>query len=341
VDARVLNRFRHALAARHDGLRAWLRTGAPSAVPTNGDGLDEAHDAEACPALAEVDAALDRIAQGTFGQCALCDGEVEEDRLELDFTTCVCLGHYSEQEIAALERDLELAARVQRHLYPCGVPALPGVEIAAHAQPAHLLSGDYYDFFPFRGTRQGVALADVMGKGLPASMLMANLQASLRILGPEHDALDALAARLNGLFRYNLRLIRFISLFLLALDEGADALEYCNAGHLPPLLLRAATKRVDRLLPTGPGIGLVPDPTFETKPVPFHPGDLLVLYTDGLTEARSPAGEEFGEERLRRYLLHHHAQPAEAFLSGLRRTLTRFTGGHLHDDLSLLVVRRS
>jgi sigma-B regulation protein RsbU (phosphoserine phosphatase) len=338
VDARVLDRFRRALTARRARLGAWLATDARHAVPAGGDGTGDA--ADACPALAEVDAALGRIEHGTFGQCALCDGEVEEDRLELDFTTCVCLGHYSEQEIEALERDLALAARVQRHLYPCGVPALPGFEIAAHARPARIVSGDYYDFFPFHGTRQGVALADVMGKGLPASMLMASLQASLRILGPEHEALDGLAARLNALFRYNLRLIRFISLFLLALDDEADALAYCNAGHPPPLLLPAAAKTVHPLTPTGPALGLLPDPTFEARSVPFRPGDLLVLYTDGLTEARSPAGEEFGEERLARYLLHHRAEPADAFLAGLRRALARFTEGHFRDDLSLLVVKR-
>ncbi|MDX1531488.1 MAG: PP2C family protein-serine/threonine phosphatase, partial [Rhodothermales bacterium] len=322
METRMLDRFKDALTAHRARLAGWLRSeaeGAPVGCAATGHASGGA-----LPVLAEIDRALGRIADRTFGRCTQCSGEVEPERLSLDFTTCVCLDHYSASEVRALERDLELAARVQRHLFPCCVPALPQVQIAAHAQPASILSGDYYDFFSAPDGAQGIALADVMGKGLPASMLMANLQASLRILGPEHDDLDALAARLNGLFRYNLKLIRFISLFLLTVDAEAGLLRYCNAGHHPPLLWDGATGAVTRLDPTGPALGIVPAPTFSARTLPFNPGDTLVLYTDGLVEARDPEGEEFGEARLSRYLERHHAAPAEVLLAGLREVVTGF-----------------
>lgn len=336
MEPRLLDRFRHALTAHRDSLRAWLRNGTTQDVA----GCEGEAPEDGAPVLAEIDRALERIEDRTFGRCAVCHGEVEPERLALDFTTCVCLDHYSGEQLRALEQDLALAARVQQHLFPCCVPALSGVQFAAHAEPANILSGDYYDFFSAPGGAQGVALADVMGKGLPASMLMANLQSALRILGPEYPALDELAVRLNGLFRYNLKLIRFISLFLLVIDPEDDSLRYCNVGHNPPLLWRRATGGVDRLAPTGPALGLVPDPTFTARTSPFEEGDVLVLYTDGLVEARSPSGEEFGEDRVSAYLREHHASSAEALVVGLREAVSRFSNGKLHDDLSLLVIKR-
>jgi sigma-B regulation protein RsbU (phosphoserine phosphatase) len=214
-------------------------------------------------------------------------------------------------------------------------------QIAAHAQPAQIVSGDYYDYFSFRETVQGVAIADVMGKGLAASLLMANLQASLRILGPEHHRLDDLARRLNGLFEHNLRLIRFISLVLLAVDEEAGALEYVNAGHNAPLLFDAARSEITRLAPTGPALGIMSEPPFTTSRLDFRPGDVAVLFTDGIVEARSEAGEQFGEPRLASYLARHHHESAGSIAAGLRNAVTRFAGDRLHDDRSLVVIKRT
>jgi sigma-B regulation protein RsbU (phosphoserine phosphatase) len=264
----------------------------------------------------------------------------EPERLALDFTTSVCLDHYTADQRRALEDDLELAARVQQQLFPCCVPALPGVQVAAHAHPARILSGDYYDFFFLGEQVQGMVIADVMGKGVAAAMLMASLQASLRILGPEAAALDALAARLNALFRDTVKLIRFITLCLVALDAETGVLRYVNAGHNPPLLWDAARRTVRWLKPTGPALGLLPSPTYRTEAVQLHPGDVVVLYTDGLVEARDAAGEGFGEERLADYVRRHTDAPADRLLAGLRQAAARFAGGHLHDDVALLVVTK-
>ena len=124
--------------------------------------------------ISQLDDALKRINTGNFGKCEECsdNSDVEIERLEMDYTTCVCISHYSERQIRALERDLELAARVQKQLLPRCVPALSGIEIAAHTEPAHIVSGDYYDFLLCPDGSQGVVVADVMGKGLAASMLM-------------------------------------------------------------------------------------------------------------------------------------------------------------------------
>jgi sigma-B regulation protein RsbU (phosphoserine phosphatase) len=334
MEVGIVDRVQSALLARRDRLRAWLNDPRPAM----GDGMRAGAE---LPALAEVETALGQIEDGSFGICHVCHELVSEERLELDFTACVCLEHYSEEDRRDLERDLELAARVQQHFYPVDAPTMRSVEIAGHAQPARIVSGDYFDYFRVRGGMQGLAIGDVMGKGLPASLLMANLQASLRILGPEHDALDELALRINGLFQHNLRLIRFISLALVAIDEERGQLRYVNAGHNPPLLWSRSERTIRRLAPTGPAIGMMPDPPFSAVSAPFSDGDVLLLYTDGLVEARDANGEPFGDARLEAYLAHHHAEPAERLLAGLRAAVTRFAPGPQRDDMSMMVVRRA
>lgn len=333
MDTNLLDRFRIGLARRHRELRQWL-----NGNPVQHHALEACTEQNCTEMVDRLDQALCRIDDATFGQCRLCEGEVEPERLALDFTADVCLDHYSDGQIRALERDLELAAQVQRHLFPGCVPALPGLAVAAHAQPARIVSGDYYDFFCSRDGAQGIAIADVMGKGLAASMLMSNLQASLRILGSEYDALPVLAARLNELFRYNLKLIRFISLFLMAVDVEAGTLRYCNAGHNPPLWWNARAGKAQWLRPTGPALGILPVPAYHEETISFAPGDMFVLYTDGLVETVNAAGEDFGEERLRRFVERHHAERAEAVLAGLRRAVLDFCGGRPHDDVTLLVL---
>jgi sigma-B regulation protein RsbU (phosphoserine phosphatase) len=328
MEVEVAHRLQQALVARRERLLEWQ--------------ADHTHHAggDALPALRDVDHALEAIDEGTFGVCTVCHEMVDEKRLELDFTACVCLEHYSDADRRLLERDLEMAAQVQQHLFPVGAPRMRSTQIAAYAQPAHIVSGDYYDYFSFRENMQGVAMADVMGKGLAASLLMANLQASLRILGPEHDGLDTLAARLNGLFQHNLRLIRFISLVLVAVDEEVGALEYVNAGHNAPLLFDAASSEIKRLSPTGPALGITSTPEFTPRRLDFRQGDVAVLFTDGIVEARDAAGEQFGENRVAAYLAHHHQETADAIAAGLRNAVSRFAGERLHDDRSLLVMKR-
>ncbi len=335
MDDTTLERFRHTLTKHRDTLLEWINTDSKHKDVH----LGGANSKDVFQVITELKDALKRIDSGEFGQCSECNGEVEPERLGLDFTTCVCLDHYSEDQIHALENDLELAAKVQRQLLPGYIPSLPGIQIALHAEPARIVGGDYYDFFQYNsGNAQGIALADVMGKGLPASILMSNLQASLRILGPEHDKLHTLAVRLNELFRYNLTLIRFITIFLVKIDFDSNILHYCNAGHNPPLWWQAASGSIKWLKPTGPAIGLTHDPEYTSKTLNLDSGDLILLYTDGLTEVRNPNGEEFGEHRLASYIKDHINESPDDLLAGLRRTAVSFADG-FQDDVTMLVLR--
>ncbi len=335
MNKKILNRFRQSLIRRHNTLIDWFKTASEGEkVRVYGFRLGNIDDV-----VSEIEDAIDWIDKGEFGKCKKCDAEVEAERLELDYKTAVCLDHYSDDQLRALENDLELAGKVQQNLLPTTVPSLPNIQIAAHAQPAQIVSGDYYDFFYHRNGSQGVAIADVMGKGLPASMLMSNLQASLRILGPEKSELREVASHLNELFRHNLKLIRFITLFLLAIDDKAKQLCYCNAGQNPPLWWKASSKSIRWLKPTGPAIGLLPDAAYKTETVDFESGDILVMYTDGLVEARNAQKEEFGEDRLGMFTRENSYKSADDFLQDLRQEVAQFTGGKFQDDVTVLVVK--
>jgi len=338
----LLKRFRNSLDRQKKLLKSWFgREGiVKRAIFGNGESELAPSDCEDTVnrKLHTIDDALHRIDEGNFGKCEVCGEEVEPELLELDFTACVCLDHYSDAQKRELERDLELAAKVHQHLFPRYIPALDGVEISVSSEPARIVGGDYFDFFRYKDTLQGVAIADVMGKGVSASMLMANLQASLRILGPEHAELEELALRLNQLFRYNLKLIRFISLFVAGIDMPNREFYYCNAGHNPPLWWKSTSGSVDWLKPTGPAIGLTAEPRFGSGSVQYETGDLFLLYTDGLIEARNGSGEEFGAVRLAEYTRKNGRQSAEQFLSGLRREVLEFAG-KLVDDTTIMVLK--
>jgi sigma-B regulation protein RsbU (phosphoserine phosphatase) len=336
MEDNTLEQFRKNLTHHRDALVEWYNSDSSEKnIHLGGAAVDEV-----LQVISKLDEALRRIDRGKFGKCEECsdDGEVETERLEIDFTTCVCIDHYSETQIRALERDLELAAKVQRQLLPRYVPALAGIEISAHTEPARIVSGDYYDFFLCQDGLQGVAVADVMGKGLGASMLMSNLQASLRILGPEYGQPHQLLSRLNELFRYNLKLIRFISIFLARIDVEKNVFQYSNAGHHPPLWWDVSSKSIRWLSPTGPAIGLFHQPEYRSEMLQFSSGDLFLLYTDGLVEARNVSGEEFGEQRLAEFVKENHQQSADDFSLKLREALKRFSG-KLQDDMTMLVIK--
>ncbi|MDR8393466.1 serine/threonine-protein phosphatase [Aliifodinibius sp. S!AR15-10] len=173
---------------------------------------------------------------------------------------------------------------------------------------------------------------------MSASMLMANLQASLRIMGPDYPDLPRLATRLNELFRYNLKQIRFITLFLAGFDPDSKIMHYLNAGHHPPLLWDAATQSYKWLKPTGPAIGLFPEANFSFETLQFNAGDMLVMYTDGLVEARNNEKKEFGQESLARYAAENHTKSPEQFLNGLLDDVHSF-GADIQDDLTLMVLK--
>lgn len=330
----TLDRIRRALSLHRDTLLEWL----DSDTPRKALHLHGTDSQEVLHILADLRQALERIDRGEFGRCQECDGEVEEERLEFDFTTSVCLDHYNPAQLRSLENELEHIAKVQRRLLPRSVPALNGIQTAVHSESARVVGGDYYDFFRYRHGGHGLAIADVMGKGLPAGILMSNLQASLRILGPEHDSPEALAHRLNAVLAHNVNLMLFISMFLAEVDVETKTLRYCNAGHHPPLWWDSQTQSCHWLMPTGPALGLTPEPTYSTATLTLHPGDVLLLYTDGLVEARNANGTEFGEDRLEARVRQHYQLGLEDLLASLRDEVLRFAG-RFHDDMTLMALR--
>jgi sigma-B regulation protein RsbU (phosphoserine phosphatase) len=215
--------------------------------------------------------------------------------------------------------------------------------MAAFSRPATIVSGDYFDFYQFRGGAYGLLIADVVGHGMAASLIMANLQASLRILVPDHDAPNDVMSRLNQLFYHNINMTSFVSMFLAQFDRQTNGLSYCNAGHNPPLLYRSQAngqKRFMWLHPTGAAVGLAEAQKFGTKSIALEPGDLLLLYTDGVTESMNSDQEEFGTDRLVEAVLQCTHGSAQDVVQRLRDCLLEFRQGRpLADDTTIVAYR--
>ncbi len=335
MDNEKLIQFQSSLVCHRDALLKWLN----SDTEQQNIHLGNAEIQDVLQVVSEIKDALVRIDNGHFGHCKICHGEVEPEFLECDFTSQVCLEHYSQPQLRRLERDLEFAAKIQSHLLPCCVPALPGIEIATFTESAQIVGGDYFDFFSYPDGSQGFAIGDVMGKGLSASMLMSHLQASMRILGPENKNLHELANRLNELFRYNMKLISFISLIMARIDVKASIFYYCNAGHNPPVWWQAVSNSIQSLYPTGPAIGLSKSANYLTNFIHYQPGDLLIMYTDGLTEAGNPNGDEYGTERLENYILKlNKTISVQEIIAGIVKEVKAYAG-KFNDDVTVLAFR--
>ncbi len=289
--------------------------------------------------LAEVDAALQRFADGTYGLCEVCHDTIEADRLGADPLLRLCLDHLSQPERRALELDLEMARRIQSALLPQPELRLPGWDVHYCYQPLGAVSGDTCDLV--RAGSSGefhLLFGDVAGKGVAASLLMANLQAIFRTLAGTGLPLEELMERANHIF-CEATLPSSYATLVCARGWADGRLEVCNAGHCPPLLLRNGA--VEALPPTGLPLGLFCDGGYQPEKIRLAPGDAVVFYTDGFSEAQNSEGEEFGAERLSRVLEH---LPTEQGASDMVATalgeLRAFTNGApLHDDLTLMVVK--
>jgi serine phosphatase RsbU (regulator of sigma subunit) len=242
------------------------------------------------------------------------------------------------------ERDLRLAGEVQHHLRPHVFPDIGTVEIAALAQPSAHIGGDYYDVLPVAARRWGFVIADVAGKGPAAALMMAACRATLRQCSTDEPSAAAVVRRVNRALHSDMPRGMFISLFYGILDLDTNRLRYVRAGHEPALLLRAGAKKAEYLHAGGLALGLDPGPIFDAElaegEVTLDPGDLLALYTDGITEAASAADEEFGSDRLAAVLQLDPGRPLAEITDAVDRELREFavlaTRG---DDRTLLLVR--
>ena len=293
--------------------------------------------------LQVLDTALAKAEDKTLGVCEVCHDYVEPSRLEMDYTACVCVDHLSTAEKRMLEDELEFSQKVQQSLLPQQIPDIPGLELAAFSQPARIVGGDYFDFFEYPDGSHGLAIADVVDKGVPASLLMPSLQASLRILVPESDSPASVAERLNRLLSHNVQLTQFVTLFLARFDPQTRRLQYCNAGQNPPLLFHTDENgecSLTWLQPTGAAIGLIEQAQFQTETITLSLGDILVLYTDGVTDTRSPDGEEFRSPRLAEFVRQNSQRSATDLMQGLRRSLQAFSNGRPPEDDTTIVTCR-
>jgi len=234
------------------------------------------------------------------------------------------------------DREQEEARLIQRALLPTSLPQIPGIDVATAWQPADGVGGDCYDVMG-SGTLLGIAIADVAGKGLPAALLMSNLQAAVRAFAQNAAEPASLCGNLNRLLCRHMVSGRFVTFCFAWCDAERHTIQYANAGHNPPLLVRA-NGSVERLGDGGTVLGVFADAAYQQSSLALNPGDRLLFYTDGITEARNPAGEEFGEERLAQVASELDAPSAEALKDGILQVLAAFTGGTFDDDATLIVV---
>lgn len=238
---------------------------------------------------------------------------------------------------ARQQREFEDARLIQRGLLPSAMPQTAGLRLASSWQPANGVGGDCFDVLTFPGGGVGLSIADVAGKGVPAALLMSNLQAAVRAFAQEGAAPGAVCTSVNRLLCRNMASGRFVTFCYVSLDITARRLTYANAGHNPPILLHASG-RTDLLAPTGTVLGVFADGNYEQGSFSIAEGDRLVLYTDGITEGRNPAGDEFGEERLTESATRHRALSADDMLAAMLRDVEAFNAGVYEDDATLIVA---
>jgi sigma-B regulation protein RsbU (phosphoserine phosphatase) len=237
------------------------------------------------------------------------------------------------------DRELQIAREIQRSLFPSRCPQIAGFSLAASSQPCHAVGGDHYDLIPLEDGRLALAVADVSGKGTPASLLMASVHASLRALAGASTP-EGLMRRLNRFLFESTQDNRYVTLFYGELDPACRRLRYVTGGHVPPYLLRGAEGVVERLEEGGPVLGLLEEAAFSEGEVRLQSGDALALVTDGATEALSPTGEELGDAGVCRALRAAARESAPALLEALLDAVRRWTGpAGCTDDLTALILK--
>ena len=236
-----------------------------------------------------------------------------------------------------LRLELDEAREIQRGLMPRRMPQLQGFSLACAWQPAHDVSGDYLAAFKLDETNAALCVADVAGKGFPAALLMSNMQAALKSLASENISPSELCAKLNQLMCGNTPLRKFITCFYSHLDVATRRLTFTNAGHNPPMVMHA-NGECHRLEDGGPVIGAFCESAYSQREVQLNSGDKLLLFTDGVTEARNASGDEFGEERLHECLRSYRGSNAAELRSLILKEVTQFCNDNFDDDATLMVV---
>ena len=332
----TIETIKKGLAETRENLTQWIEVtpAAQKQIRCSDDGTCvEAH-------LHVIDESLEKIHDGTFGICEICHEAVDDELLRMDYTSTVCLGHYTEDELRQLESELELSQVVQRGLLPRSAPVIPGLSIAAFSRPAQIVSGDYFDFVQFLDGGHGIVLADVSGHGVSAGMMMSSLQMAFQTLVPLSDSPLDVLQRINHLYAHNISFTTFVTVFFGKFDPATRLFTYASAGHNSGYVYRPSSGKEILLHPTGPAIGLMEGFIVHLDQVQLERGDTLVLYTDGLTEASDSKTAQWSLDRLAEVVKREHPLPPEQLVQRLLQSVNEFTGGGpLVDDATLIVGR--
>lgn len=236
------------------------------------------------------------------------------------------------------EQELVKAREIQDGLLPKKIPQVRGLEVAGAWQPASTVGGDYFDVLKFSEKKIGVCIGDVVGKGISAALLMANLQASFRAFASEEISPSTLVGKLNEVISNNIAPDKFVTFWYCTIDTSKNRLTYASAGHWPPILFHESGEGIPLKGVGGTPLGILPDWNYEEEAFPLSSGDRLVLYTDGLTEAMNSDQQEFGERRLLELCSNNNALNASELLAAIRNEVVSFCNGNFQDDFTLVVV---
>ena len=239
-----------------------------------------------------------------------------------------------------LERELALASEIQQRFQPTAPPHVNGYELQGISFPCYEIGGDYYDFIERDDGRLVIALGDVSGKGTAAALLMSSLHAAIHAQSASHNTLSATISAVNRYLADNIPANRFVTLFYAELDPESGTLSFLNAGHNPPLIVHSAGT-VEQLASGGLPLGIKPDAEYREGRTQLLRGDVLVIYSDGVTEAVSPSGEEFGATRLYEVVSRNIEASAAGIRDRIESSLTKFAQGtSAADDITLVIVKR-
>lgn len=283
-----------------------------------------------------------------YADSPIADGRFTEDHLKVLTTLASVAAIRVENARLAearlqqerLERELQLAMEIQQRFQPTAPPVVPGYELQGISFPCYEIGGDYYDFIEREDGRLVIALGDVSGKGTAAALLMSSLHASVHAQAGSHETLSETISAVNRYLADNIPANRFVTLFYAELDPASGALSFLNAGHNPPLIVHAAGT-VEQLASGGLPLGIKRNAEYREGRTQMQMGDVLVIYSDGVTEAASPSGEEFGATRLYEVVSRNIDASAAGVRDRIESALTKFSQGtQAADDITLVIVKR-
>ena len=350
----LLDARRGALYLLRNGelcLEGTIGGGAPKQLPAESN-EDEAQILD--DARFELSAAIE-VDGGSRGLIVIADKESrtgvgpfdEKDELSLSlFANQAAIAlenaalHRQALDKERLEREMQLAAEIQRGLLPGEMPQLGDVEVQGWNRPTRQVGGDYYGALELADGRQAVVVADVTGKGMPAALLVSTLHSALDLLLSDVDSAPETLARINQHIFESTSANKFITLIMVLYEPGADHFHFINAGHNPGLLVDE-NDEVHQLMPGGLPLGLMPGSTYTMGEMALRPDNLVCLFSDGITECESPDGEEWGEERLSEFLVAERRRPLDDLIRYLDQTVATFAEGlPQHDDQTVVLMRR-